>query len=96
MEGSKEPTLRGPNFVTSHLLNETPRPNNHSDLLSPKRKTSSREMLRAVKKSGSMNYARNKAREYAESAKQSLRGVKKLKNRKLLEDYVDYLWKRKE
>jgi geranylgeranyl pyrophosphate synthase len=53
-------------------------------------------MLRVVKKSGSMNYARNKAREYAESAKQSLRGVKKLKNRKLLEDYVDYLWKRKE
>jgi geranylgeranyl pyrophosphate synthase len=96
MEGSKEPTLKRPNFVTSHLLNETPRPNNHSDLLSPKRKTSSREMLRAVKKSGSMNYARNKAREYAESAKQSLRGVKKLKNRKLLEDYVDYLWKRKE
>src|SRR5881296_1992921 len=39
-DGSSEPSLSGPNFVTSHLLNEAPRPNNHSDLLNPrKRKT---------------------------------------------------------
>ena len=96
LEGSKELTLKGPNFVTSHLLNEAPRPNNHSDLLNPRSKATSREMLRAVKKAGSMEYARDKAREYAETAKHSLRGVNRLKNKKILEDFVDYLWKRKE
>ncbi len=49
-----------------------------------------------MKKAGSMDYARDKAREYAVAAKQSLQGVKRLKNRKILEDYADYLWKRKE
>jgi len=94
--GSSEPTLSGPNFVSSHFLNEAPRPNNHSDILGPKSKATAREVARAIKRAGSLDYARNKAREYAESAKQSLRGVKRLKNRKILEDYVDYLWKRKD
>ena len=94
--GSSEPTLSGPNFVTSHFLNESPRPNNHSDLLGPKSKASGREVVRAVKRAGSLNYARDRAREYAETAKQSLRGLKRLRNKKILEDYVDYLWKRKE
>src|SRR5215467_9517704 len=94
--GSSEPSLSGPNFVSSHFLNETPRPNNHSILLGPKSKASAREIARAIRKAGSLDYARDKAREYAETAKQSLRGMKRLKNRKILEDYVDYLWKRKE
>ena len=94
--GSSESTLSGPNFVASHFLNEVPRPNSHSDLLSPKSKATNREVTRAVKRAGSMEYARDKAREYAESAKKSLRGVKRLRNRKILEDYVDYLWKRKD
>lgn len=94
--GSSEPTLSGPNFVTSHLLNEAPRPNNHSNLLNPKRKTSRKEVMRVLKKAGSMEFARDRAREYGEAAKQSLRGMKRLKNRKILEDYADYLWKRKE
>ncbi len=94
--GSSEPTLSGPNFVTSHLLNESPRPNNHSNLFGPKSKATGREVVRVLKKAGSMDYARDKAREYAVAAKQSLQGVKRLKNRKILEDYADYLWKRKE
>ena len=49
-----------------------------------------------MKKAGSMEYARRRAQEYAEGAKFSLRGVKRLRNRKILEDYADYLWKRKE
>ncbi len=94
--GSSEPSLSGPNFVSSHFLNETPRPNNHSDLLGPKSRATSREVAKAVRRAGSIEYARDKAREYAEAAKISLRGVKRLKNRKILEDYVDYLWKRKD
>src|SRR5713226_4856838 len=41
--GSSEPTLSGPNFVTSHLLNEAPRPNNHSNLFGPKSKATGLE-----------------------------------------------------
>ncbi len=95
-DGSSEPSLSGPNFVTSHALNEAPRPNNHSSLFDAKKKVSSRKVLKALKDAGSMDYAREKAREYAETAKHSLRGVKRLKNRKILEEYADYLWKRKD
>ncbi len=95
-DGSSEPTLNGPNFVTSHLLNEVPRPNNHTDLLDPKSKRSRAQVVRTLRKAGSMEYARGRAQEYAEGAKLSLRGVKRLRNRKILEDYADYLWKRKE
>src|SRR6059036_2280477 len=48
--GSSEPTLSGPNFVSSHFLNEAPRPNNHSDLLGPKSKATAREVARAIKR----------------------------------------------
>src|SRR6059036_1315858 len=48
--GSTEPSLSGPNFVSSHFLNEAPRPNNHSDLLGPKSKATAREVARAIKR----------------------------------------------
>ncbi len=94
--GSSGATLSGPNIVTSHALHEAPRPNNHSSLLTAKKKTSARQVLRVLKKSGSLEFARDKAHEYAEAAKESLDGVKRLRNRKILEDYADYLWKRKD
>ncbi len=94
--GSSGATLSGPNIVTSHALHEAPRPNNHSSLLTAKKKTNARQVLRALKKSGSLDFARDKAHEYAEAAKESLDGVKRLRNRKILEDYADYLWKRKD
>ncbi len=94
--GSSGATLSGPNIVTSHALHEAPRPNNHSRLLTAKKKTNARQVLRVLKKSGSLEFARDKAHEYAEAAKESLDGVKRLKNRKILEDYADYLWKRKD
>ncbi len=94
--GSGEPTLGGPNFVSSHLLHEAPRPNDHSNLLNPKTRTSSRRILKALKDSGSLDFAKRRAKEYAESAKGALQSVKRLKNRKILEDYVDYLWKRRD
>ncbi len=93
--GSSGATLSGPNIVTSHALHEAPRPNNHSSLLSAK-KTSGRRLLRVLKKAGSLEFARDKAHEYADAAKESLDGVKRLKNRKILEEYADYLWKRKD
>ncbi len=94
--GSSGATLSGPNIVTSHALHEAPRPNNHSSLLTAKKKTNARQVLRVLKKSGSLDFARDKAHEYAEAAKESLDGVKRLRNRKILEDYADYLWKRKD
>ena len=95
-DGSSEPSLSGPNIVTSHLLHETPRPNNHSSLINPKSKMSTRRILRVLKQSGSLEFAEERAREYANTAKSMLQGVKRLKNRKILENYADYLWKRKE
>lgn len=93
--GSSELTLSGPNIVTSHLLHEAPRPNNHSSLLNG-RKASGKKILTALKKAGSLEFAGRKSKEYAENAKEALRGVKRLRNRKILEEYVDYLWKRKD
>src|SRR2546428_11078503 len=55
-----------------------------------------RSVLRLLKKTGSLEFARKRAREYAIEAKASLRKVKRLRNRKILEEYADYLWKRKE
>jgi geranylgeranyl pyrophosphate synthase len=95
-DGSSGATLSGPNIVTSHALHEAPRPNNHSSLLTSKKKTGGTRLLRVLKKAGSLDFARDKARDYAEEAKDSLDRVKRLKNRKILEDYADYLWKRKD
>ncbi len=95
-DGSPGATLSGPNIVTSHALHEAPRPNNHSDMLTSKKKTNPRRILRLLKKAGSLEFARDKAHEYADSAKESLEGVKRFKNRKILEEYADYLWKRKD
>ncbi len=94
--GSGESVLKGPNIVTSHCLHEAPRPNNHSDLLNSRARTTTREVLRVLKKAGSLQFAREKAREYAGTAKESLRKVKTLENRNILNDYADYLWKRTE
>ncbi len=95
-DGSNKLSLSGPNIVTSHLLHEAPRPNNHSSLIDPKRRTSAKKMLRAVRDAGSMQYAGERARDYAKTAKDMLNGVKRLRNRKILEEYADYLWRRKE
>jgi hypothetical protein len=37
-----------------------------------------------------------KAKEYVGNAKESLDKVKSLEDRKILDDYADYLWKRTE
>ncbi len=94
--GSDEPGLKAPNIVTSHCIHEAPRPRNHSDLLNSDGKTSSRQVLRILKKAGSLEFARDKAREYVGMAKESLHKVKGLENRKTLDDYADYLWRRTE
>src|SRR5256714_1204979 len=47
-------------------------------------------------KTASLEFARKRARDYAIEAKASLRKVKRLRNRKILEEFTDYLWKRKE
>ena len=94
--GSSELTISGPNIVTSHLLHEAARPNNHLGLLNPKEKTSNSKMLRAVKDAGSLDFAEERAKEYAKTAKETLNSVKRLRNRRILEEYADYLWKRKD
>src|SRR5881296_817932 len=92
----EEPALSSPNIVTSHCLHEAPRPNNHTDLLvSRKKKPSSKQVLRLLRDSGSLDFARDRAKQYADEAKQSLRSVKRLRNRKILDEYADYLWQRK-
>ena len=93
--GSSEPVLKAPNIVTSHCLHEAPRPNGYSDKLNSG-KISNREVLTILRKAGSLQYAKAKAKQYADEAKFSLRKVKKVSNRKVLEDYADYLWKRRE
>src|SRR2546427_318564 len=50
----------------------------------------------ADRKAGSLEFARSKAKEYAGNAKESLDKVKSLEDRKILDDYADYLWKRTE
>jgi geranylgeranyl diphosphate synthase type I len=94
--GSGEQVLKGPNIVTSHCLHEAPRHNHNSDILNPKNKLSNRQVLQLLKKTGSLAFARKRAQDYATEAKDSLRKVKRLRNRKILEEYADYLWKRKE
>src|SRR5467141_2754858 len=95
-DGSNEPVLKAPNIVTSHCLHEAPHPSKNIELLNSNRKTSSREVLKILKKAGSLEFARSKAKEYAGNAKESLDKVTSLENRKILDDYADYLWKRTE
>lgn len=95
-DGSDESVLKAPNIVTSHCLHEVPRSNSYSSLLDSNGKTSNRQVLRILKKTGSLEFAKEKAREYSLAAKDSLRKVKRLENRRILEDYADYLWKRAE
>src|SRR5207253_1480183 len=64
-DGSNEPVLKAPNIVTSHCLHEAPRPSSNTELLNSNRKTSSREVLKILKKAGSLEFARSKAKEYA-------------------------------
>jgi len=94
--GSGEQVLKGPNIVTSHCLHEAPRRNHNLDILNSKNKLSNRQVLQLLKKTGSLAFARKRARDYASEAKESLQKVKRLRNRKVLEEYADYLWKRKE
>src|SRR6266851_89492 len=95
-DGSDEPLLKAPNIVTSHCLHEAPRPSSNIELLNSSRKTSSREVLKILKKAGSLEFARSKAKEYAGNAKESLDKVAGIENRRILDDYADYLWKRTE
>src|SRR2546422_308042 len=95
-DGSSEPVLKAPNIVTSHCLHEAPRPSSNIELLNSNRKTSNREVLKILKKAGSLEFAKLKAKEYAGNAKESLDKVTSLENRKILDDYADYLWKRSE
>src|SRR5438552_2554795 len=93
----KDQVRRGaPTIVTSHCLHEAPRPSKNIELLNSNRKTSNREVLKILKKAGSLEFARLKAKEYAGNAKESLDRVVSLENRKILDDYADYLWKRTE
>jgi geranylgeranyl diphosphate synthase, type I len=94
--GSGEQLLKGPNIVTSHCLHEAPRPNHNSDILNSNDGLSNRQVLQLLRKTGSLEFARKRAKDYAIEAKASLRKVKRLRNRKILEEYADYLWKRKE
>jgi geranylgeranyl diphosphate synthase type I len=94
--GSGEQLLKGPNIVTSHCLHEAPRPNHNSDLLNSNNNLNNRQVLQLLRKTGSLEFARKRARDYAIEAKASLRRVKRLRNRRILEEYTDYLWKRKE
>ena len=94
--GSGEQLLKGPNIVTSHCLHEAPRPNHNSDILNSNNGVSNRQVLQLLRKTGSLEFARKRARDYAVEAKGSLKKVKRLRNRKILEEYADYLWKRKE
>src|SRR5207244_13548485 len=94
--GYGEQLVKRPNIVTSQCLHEAPRPNHNSDLLSSNNKHSNREVLQLLRRTGSLEFARKRARDYAIEAKASLRKVKRLRNRKILEEYADYLWKRKE
>src|SRR6266487_990803 len=95
-DGSDEPVLKSPNIVTSHCLHEAPRPSSNIELLNSNRKPSNREVLKILRKAGSLEFAKLKAKEYAGNAKESLDKVTGIENRKILDDYADYLWKRTE
>ncbi len=93
--GSAKQSLGGPNIVTSHAIHEAPRPNNHSDRIKSGN-LAAKNVRRLLKESGSLEFAAEKAKEYAKNSKDALRAVKRLRDRKTLEDYADYLWKRAE
>src|SRR5437879_13052623 len=85
-DGSDEPVLKAPNIVTSHCLHEAPRPSSNIELLNSNRKTSSREILKILRKEESLEFARSKAKEYADNAKQSLDKVNGIADREILDD----------
>ena len=95
-DGSDEPMLKAPNIVTSHCLHEAPRSIGHTKLMESNGSASNREILRILKKAGSLEFAKTKAKEYAGTAKDALDKVKSLENRRILDDYADYLWRRTE
>jgi geranylgeranyl pyrophosphate synthase len=95
-DGSDEPVLKAPNIVTSHCLHEAPRSAGHTKLLDSNGSATNREILRILKKAGSLEFAKQKAKEYAGNAKDALDKVKRLEDRKMLDDYADYLWRRTE
>src|SRR5216117_1258189 len=95
-DGSDEPMLKAPNIVTSHCLHEAPRSISNSKLLESNGNATNRQVLRILKKAGSMEFAKTKAKEYAGAAKDALDKVKRLEKRKILDDYADYLWRRTE
>lgn len=94
-DGSDEPVLKAPNIVTSHCLHEAPR-SGHTKLLDSNGNATNREILRILKKAGSLEFAKQKAKEYAGTAKDALDKVKRLEDRRVLDDYADYLWRRTE
>src|SRR5437867_3177156 len=94
-DGSAEQSLGGPNIVTSHCIHEAPRPNNYSDKLKAN-DLPSRQVIRILRETGSLKFATGKAQKYAMNSKNALRNVKRLRNRKTLEEFADYLWKRRE
>jgi len=97
-DGSQEPSLKAPNIVTSHCLHEAPRSIGHSKLLESKSDSNAtnRQVLQILKKAGSIEFAKEKAKEYAGAAKDALAKVKRVENRRVLDDYADYLWRRTE
>ncbi|HZD12077.1 MAG TPA: polyprenyl synthetase family protein [Candidatus Binatus sp.] len=94
-DGAVEESLGGPNIVTSHCIHEAPRPNDYSDKLKVA-PLSNRKLTRILKETGSLEFASNKAEEYAKNSKNALRGIRKLRDRRTLEEYSDYLWQRRE
>lgn len=95
-EGSDEPVLKAPNIVTSHCLHEAPRSTGYPRLLDSRNAATNRQVLRILKRAGSLEFAKRKAKEYAGEAKDALAKVKKVENREMLDDYADYLWRRTE
>jgi len=95
-DGSDEPMLKAPNIVTSHCIHEAPRSIGHTKLMESNGNATNRQVLSILKKAGSLEFARTKAKEYAGNAKDARDKVKRLENRKILDDYADYLWRRTE
>ena len=95
-DGSDEQVLKAPNIVTSHCLHEAPRSTAHVQLLDSNSKPTNRQVIRILRKAGSLEFAKEKAKEYAGTAKDALAKVKRVEDRKLLDDYADYLWRRTE
>src|SRR6266571_4018477 len=95
-DGSDEPMLKAPNIRTSHRLHEAPRSIGHPKLMESNGNATNRQVLRILKKAGSVGIAKTKAKEYAGVAKDALDKVRQLEKRKILDDYADYLWRRTE